>query len=227
MTPVSLILLFTVAAAAPQPAAQLGTDKERDSYALGHEVADSLKQHNADLDINALLQGIRDNLEGKEPMLSASELGKAQTRAHGSMLQNREKRRAEDKAKFGKAGQDFLAKNQKEKGVVTTASGLQYEVLTASSQPHPGPASRVKFEYKATVAGGAEVDSSFARGQPAVLGVDQGISGWKEAFQLMPVGGKYRFVIPPKLAYGEEGLPGKIPPNATMIYEITLLEVVR
>jgi FKBP-type peptidyl-prolyl cis-trans isomerase len=222
MTQIGFILLCTVAAAAP-----LSTEKEQNSYALGQEVANSIKLLDADLDINALLQGVRDNLEGKASKLSAPDLAKVRTRAYQSMLQNREKKRAADKAKYSKAGQDFLTQNKKEKGVVTTPSGLQYVALSSTTNPRPGPKSRVKFDYKATVVGGTEVDSSFARGQPAVLGVDQGISGWKEAFQLMPAGSRYRFVIPPNLAYGEEGLPGKIPPNATLVYEITLHEVVR
>ncbi|MFY0572865.1 FKBP-type peptidyl-prolyl cis-trans isomerase N-terminal domain-containing protein [Archangium lansingense] len=229
MTRMGFILLCTIATAATaQPAAQLSTDKARDSYALGQQTADSIKLLNADLDINALLQGIRDNLEGKPSLLSGPELTKARDRARTSMLQNLQKKRQEEGAKYGKAGQAFLAAHSKEKGVVTTPSGLQYVIQSASPPgPRPGPKSRVLFEYKASIAGGAEFDSSAALGKPALMGVSDGIKGLAEAFQLMTIGSKYRFVIPPQLAYGAEGFPSKVPPNATLIYEITLREVVR
>lgn len=226
MTRIGLILLCTVATAATaQTATQLGTDKARDSYALGQQTAESLKLLNADLDLNALLQGIKDNLEGKPSQLSAPDLAKARERSRASMLQNYQKKRQEEGAKFGKSGQDFVANHKKEKGVVTTPSGLQYEALSVTPGAHPGPKSRVSFEYKASVVGGAEFDNSAALGKPASMGVSDGIKGLTEAFQLMTIGSKYRFVIPPELAYGAEGLPGKVPANATVIYEITLREV--
>jgi len=230
MTRIGFILLCTVAAATvatAQTPAALGTEKAQNSYALGQEIASSIKQANADLDINALLQGIRDNLEGKPSLLSAADLLKARDRSRSAMLQNHKKKLEEDKAKYGKSGQDYLAKHSKEKGVVTTPSGLQYVVLSASPHPRPGPKNRVVFDYTASVAGGAEFDSSVALGRPAVMGVSGGIKGLAEAFQLMPMGSKYRFVIPPQLAYGAEGVPGKVPPNATLIYEITLREVLQ
>ncbi len=224
---VLLCAFATTTAAIAQPTAQLSTEKAQNSYALGQEVATSIKQANADLDINALLQGIRDNLEGKPSLLSAADLIKARDRSRAALLQDRKKKIEADKAKYGKAGQDFLAKRQKEKGVVTTPSGLQYEILSTSPNPRPGPKNRVVFDYTASIVGGAEFESSAALGRPAVMGVSDGIKGLAEAFQLMPVGSKYRFVIPPQLAYGTEGVPGKVPANATVIYEITLREVAR
>jgi FKBP-type peptidyl-prolyl cis-trans isomerase len=223
-----LCTLATASTATAQTAAQLSTDKAKDSYALGQQTAESIKLLNADLDLNALLQGIRDNLEGKPSLLSAPELAKARDRARAAVVQNLQKKRQEEGAKYGQAGQSFLATHAKEKGVVTTPSGLQYAVLTATpAGPHPGPKNRVLFEYKASVAGGAEFDSSAAQGKPGLMGVSDGIKGLAEGFQLMTLGSKYRFVIPPQLAYGAEGLPGKVPPNATVIYELTLREVVR
>jgi FKBP-type peptidyl-prolyl cis-trans isomerase len=213
------ILLFTAVTAHAAPPA---TDKERDSYSIGQDLANSVKQLEVDVDVNALVQGLRDSLEGKAPLMSAADLTLSRDRVQNSMLQNRKKKHDADSAKFSKAGQDFLAKNKAVKGVVTTASGLQYQVLTPATGAKPGPTSRVVFDYKATVAGGAEFDSSTSRGKPATLGVSDGITGWTEAFQLMPVGSTYRFAVPPQLAFGAQGLPGKVPPNATVIYEITL-----
>lgn len=218
-----LLLLFTATAQAAPPA----TDKERGSYALGQDLADSLKRSETDLDINALVQGLRDSLEGRPSQLSGAELIKAREQAQNTLLQNRQKKLVADGAKYGAAGQDFLAKNKTQKGVITTPSGLQYQVLTATTGPRPGPTSRVAFEFKGTVVGGTgvEFDSSAAQGRLSVLGVSDGIKGWAEAFQLMTPGSTYRFAIPPQLAYGAQGLPGKVPPNATLIYDITLLKV--
>jgi FKBP-type peptidyl-prolyl cis-trans isomerase len=224
----AFILLFTAASA--HAAVPLTTDKERDSYTLGQDVAESIKRNELDLDINALVQGLRDNLEAKPSALSGAELLKARDRAQNGMLQNRQKKLAADAAKYGAAGKDFLEKNKTQKGVTTTASGLQYQVLTATPPgPRPGPSNRVVFEFKGTVVGGTgvEFDSSAARGKVSVLGVSDGIKGWAEAFQLMTLGSTYRFAIPPQLAYGDQGLPGKVPPNATLIYEITLREVAK
>ncbi|MCY1077336.1 FKBP-type peptidyl-prolyl cis-trans isomerase [Archangium lansingense] len=218
------ILLFTAATA---HAAAPATDKERDSYSIGQDLASSVKQLEVDVDINALVQGLRDSLEGKAPQMSAADLTRSRDRVQNSMLQNRKTKRDADAAKFGKAGQDFLAKNKATTGVVTTASGLQYQVLTPATGAKPGPMSRVVFDYKATVVGGAEFDSSASRGKPATLGVSDGIKGWTEAFQLMPVGSTYRFAVPPQLAYGAQGIPGKVPPNATVLYEITLREIAK
>ncbi|RKI31884.1 FKBP-type peptidyl-prolyl cis-trans isomerase [Corallococcus sp. AB004] len=226
MKHLAFLFFFTATAHAAAP---LGTDKERDSYALGQDVAESIKRTDADLDINALVQGIRDNLEGKPSLLSGPELTQARTRAQGTMLQNRTAKRAAESAKYGAAGQSFLATNKAQKGVVTTASGLQYQVLTATPGPKPGPANRVVIDFKGTVVGGTgtEFDSSAAQGKPAVVGVSDGIAGWKEALQLMTIGSTYRFALPPQLAYGAQGLPGKVPPNATVVYEITLREVAK
>ncbi|WP_225409652.1 FKBP-type peptidyl-prolyl cis-trans isomerase N-terminal domain-containing protein [Stigmatella hybrida] len=227
MKHLAFILLFTAAGA--QAAVPLATDKERDSYTLGQDVAESIRRNEIDLDINALVQGIRDKLEGKPSLLNGTELTKARDRAQNSMLQNRQKKLAADTAKYGAAGQEFLAKNKAQKGVITTASGLQYQVLTATQGPRPGPANRVVFEFKGTIAGGngVEFDSSAAQGKVSVVGVSDGIKGWAEAFQLMTLGSTYRFAIPPQLAYGAQGLPGKVPPNATLIYEITLRDVAK
>ncbi|RKG93154.1 FKBP-type peptidyl-prolyl cis-trans isomerase N-terminal domain-containing protein [Corallococcus terminator] len=228
MRPLAFFLLFSAAAA--HAATPLATDKERDSYALGQDVAESLKRNDADLDINALLQGLRDNLEAKPSLLTGVELTTARERGRNAMLQNRKAKLAADSAKYGKAGQDFLAKHKAMPGVVTTASGLQYQVLTPTpAGPRPGPANRVVFEFKGMIVGGtnAEFDSSAAQGKVSVIGVSDGIKGWTEAFQLMTLGSKYRFVVPPQLAYGAQGLPGKVPPNATLVYEITLREVAK
>jgi FKBP-type peptidyl-prolyl cis-trans isomerase len=117
-------------------------------------------------------------------------------------------------------------KDTKETGkVTTTASGLKYEVLTEGSGPKPSATDTVTVNYKGTLTDGTVFDSSYDRGQPATFPLNRVIKGWTEGVQLMNVGSKYRFTIPPELGYGAAGAGGKIPPNATLVFEVELLKI--
>jgi FKBP-type peptidyl-prolyl cis-trans isomerase len=120
----------------------------------------------------------------------------------------------------------FLEANTKNAGITTTASGLQYEVLTAGTGAQPKASDRVKVHYRGTLINGKEFDSSYRRNSPATFGVTQVIQGWVEALQLMQVGAKWRLFIPSNLAYGKRGAGGDIPPNAALIFEVELLGIV-
>lgn len=108
---------------------------------------------------------------------------------------------------------------------ITTASGLQYEVLVEGTGPRPGPTDKVRVHYHGTTPEGEVFDSSLDRGEPTSFALNQVIKGWTEGLQLMRVGGKFRFTIPPDLAYGERGAGGKIGPNQTLIFEVELLAI--
>lgn len=125
-----------------------------------------------------------------------------------------------------KAGQDYLAKNAKNKDVVTTESGLQYKVLTKGTGDIPAATDRVKVNYRGTLIDGTEFDSSYKRGEPATFGCNQVIKGWTEALTMMPVGSKWEIYIPQELGYGEREA-GKIPPYSTLIFEVELLDIVK
>ena len=124
-----------------------------------------------------------------------------------------------------KAGLEFLAKNAKKEKVITTASGLQYQILSEGKGASPVAADRVTVKYKGTLLDGTEFDSTDKHGGSATFPLNQVIKGWTEGVQLMKIGAKYRFFIPSSLAYGEEGAGKVIPPNATLIFEIELLKV--
>jgi len=122
-------------------------------------------------------------------------------------------------------GRKFLAENGKKPGVITTASGLQYEVLTAGTGETPKLTDKVTTHYKGTLINGKQFDSSYDRGEPATFPVSGVIKGWTEALQLMKVGDKWKLYIPYDLAYGERGAGRDIPPYSTLIFEIELLKV--
>jgi FKBP-type peptidyl-prolyl cis-trans isomerase FkpA len=117
----------------------------------------------------------------------------------------------------------FLETNAKKSGVTTTASGLQFEVITPAEGPKPTTESTVTVHYTGTLTDGTEFDSSVKRGQPATFPLGGVIPGWTEGLQLMGVGGKYRFVIPPDLGYGPRGAGNVIPPNSVLVFEVELI----
>jgi len=116
--------------------------------------------------------------------------------------------------------------NAKRAEVITTASGLQYEIISPANGVKPTETDKVKVHYAGSLIDGTEFDSSIARNEPYVLGLNQVIKGWTEALKLMPVGSKWKLYIPHDLAYGERGAGGVIPPYATLIFELELLEIV-
>jgi FKBP-type peptidyl-prolyl cis-trans isomerase len=116
--------------------------------------------------------------------------------------------------------------DSKEAGkVTTTASGLKYEILKDAEGPKPSATDQVTVHYRGTLTDGTEFDSSYGRGQPATFPLNRVIKGWTEGVQLMSPGSKYKFTIPPELGYGAAGAGGKIPPNATLIFEVELIKI--
>jgi len=128
-------------------------------------------------------------------------------------------------SKVKKEGQTFLAENAKKQGIVTTGSGLQYQVLREGKGAKPGPTDEVTVHYKGTLINGTEFDSSYSRGEPATFPLNRVISGWTEGVQLMKVGAKYRFFIPSEMGYGERGAPPNIPPDSVLIFDVELLRI--
>ncbi|MFO7320556.1 MAG: FKBP-type peptidyl-prolyl cis-trans isomerase [Chloroflexota bacterium] len=134
-------------------------------------------------------------------------------------------RSASTEEKRMNAGKAYLAENAKKEGVVTTPSGLQYRVLREGNGPKPEAGGEVEVHYEGRLIDGTIFDSSYQRGEPISFLLNQVIEGWREGVQLMPVGSKYEFTIPSELAYGPQGVPGIIPPNAPLIFEVELLRV--
>ncbi len=175
----------------------------------------------------APLRGIETGLSGEEPAISQEEAMAVQ-QAFGQRLQAKREGEMQAAAKKNREdGEAFMAANKSKPGVQTTESGLQYKVETQGEGPRPAATDTVKVHYTGTLLDGTKFDSSVDRGEPAQFALNQVIPGWTEALQLMPVGSKYTLWLPSELAYGENGTPGPIGPNATLMFEVELIEIVQ
>jgi FKBP-type peptidyl-prolyl cis-trans isomerase FklB len=227
-----LVSLFVIAASSPAqspqavrppPSTAPGADPappaspEQISYLIG--LIFGAQVHGTGVPASALSQdaisrGLRDGLGGKTP----SQEDQRQVQAFARSMAEAQAAKNETAAK------DFLAKNGKEKGVVTTASGLQYKVLVAGDKKAPAiaPTDKVTVHYRGKLMDGNEFDSSYSRNEPTTFPVKGVIQGWQEALVMMKPGAKWQLFIPPELAYGARGQP-KIPPNSLLIFEVSLL----
>ncbi|MBF0423732.1 MAG: FKBP-type peptidyl-prolyl cis-trans isomerase [Magnetococcales bacterium] len=195
------------------------------SYMLGWRMAAELENLPLKLDSKALVQAIQDRLEKHKPKYDQAEMDKVRSAMMATFQKEKTRQLEELGAKNRSAGQAFLAENAKKPGVVTTASGLQYQVIREGKGDKPKLTDQVKVHYSGTLLDGTEFDSSVKRGQPATFPLDKVIPGWTEGLQLMQPGGKYKLFVPSELAYGNSGAGGKIGPDATLVFEVELLEV--
>ena len=196
------------------------------SYALGIGIGSQLAGMGAkELNIDDFAQAIKDVISGSQLKVDNVE---AQTLVQ-NFFQEQEVKQQAAAAEAGKAakaeGEAFLAENGKKEGIVTLPSGLQYQVLKEGNGKKPSATDQVVCHYEGTLIDGTVFDSSYQRNQPATFGLNQVIPGWIEGVQLMQEGAKYRFFIPYKLAYGERGAGAQIPPFATLVFDVELIEV--
>ena len=192
---------------------------EKISYALGLGIGQQLKSMNIEnFDIKDFSRSIEDGMAGRDTDMTARE---AQVML-SEYFQKKEKLQAEENIAKGKA---YLEENGKREGVITTKSGLQYEVLTEGTGKSPKATDKVRCHYEGRLTDGSVFDSSYQRGEPADFGLNQVIAGWTEGVQLMKEGAKYRFHIPYLLGYGERGAGASIPPYATLVFDVELIKV--
>ena len=197
------------------------------SYALGLGIGQQLSQMGAsELNIDDFAQAIKDVINGSELKVQHRE---AQQIVQDYFAKQEEKinaQRAEQGKAQKEAGEKYLAENAKKEGVVTTKSGLQYKVLQEGKGKQPTAKDTVKCHYEGFLIDGTVFDSSVQRGEPATFPLQQVIAGWTEGLQLMKEGAKYRFFIPYRLGYGEGGAGASIPPFATLIFDVELIQVI-
>ncbi len=210
----------------------LESDAARVGYGIGINIGASIIRDGIldEIELDALVMGIQDAVN-QSPKLSQEELTAA---LQMFAEQQNAKAMAEAEAaaaaaeELAEAGKTYLAENATKAGVMTTESGLQYEVISKgadSSAPRPTASDEVNVHYHGMLIDGSVFDSSVDRGEPVSFRLNAVIPGWTEGLQLMQVGDKYRFVIPSELAYGPQGAGGVIGPNATLIFEVELLGI--
>jgi len=205
----------------------LESQKDKASYAIGMNIGKSMKKDDVDVDPEILARGMKDAIDGKQPLLTDEEIQTVLTTLQNDVRKRQQEAFQQASEKNKKEGDAFLAGNKDKPGVVSLPSGLQYKILQPGDGPKPTAADTVVCNYRGTLVDGTEFDSSYKRGQPATFPVGQVIKGWTEALQLMPVGSKWQLFIPPGLAYGERGTgaSGPIGPNETLIFEVELLSI--
>lgn len=211
---------------ATSPAPELKTFEEKISYVMGREIGQSLSEAPTQIDVTTFIRGMQDVIQKRPSALTPEEEESIKTEFSARIQAEQSARMAAVAEENRKSEEAFLAKNKSAKGVLTTASGLQYEVLKPGTGAKPKETDRVKVNYRGALLDGTEFDSSYARNQPAEFAVNGVIPGWTEALQLMSLGGKYRVWVPSKLAYGARGAGRAIGPNALLVFEVEPLEIV-
>ncbi|MGL4585731.1 MAG: FKBP-type peptidyl-prolyl cis-trans isomerase [Acinetobacter ursingii] len=224
-TSLALLLLSMTVTSFAAPVTSKSPQKDQLGYSYGYVMgrtnADTLK----DLNLETFIQGLKEGSTGKASSLSDEDMAKALSQ-YKKQVESKQliefQKLAQDNQK---QGQTFLAENAKKSGVITTKSGLQYQVLQAGTGKSPKANSKVKVNYEGRLLDGTVFDSSIARNHPVEFQLSQVIQGWTEGVQTMKEGGKTRFFIPANLAYGDVGSGDAIGPNNVLIFDIELLQV--
>lgn len=222
LTVLGMMLLASTALAAEK--SELTTQLDKESYAIGMDIAISLKRNNVETDPDVLARAIKDVISGQTTQLTDEEAKKLLSDMQKEMVAKKQQQSKALAEKNKDEGAAFLTENSKKEGVKTLPSGLQYKVITEGKGKTPTMTDTVTVEYTGRLIDGTEFDSSHKRGQAATFALDGVIKGWTEALQLMNEGSKWEIFIPAELAYGDKG-GGPIGPNATLIFEVELISV--
>lgn len=221
---IAALLLSSCASNGPQNV-DLKTRKDSVSYAIGMNIGQSFKMQKIEADPAIIAAAIQDVLDSNDAKMTDEQAQQIWMSYQQEMMAKAEEERKAAGAKNKEAGEKFLSANKSKEGVVTTASGLQYKVITMGNGPKPTSSDKVKVHYRGTLINGQQFDSSYDRGEPAVFPVTGVIAGWTEVLQLMPVGSKWEVYIPSNLAYGERGAGADIGADATLIFTVELMGI--
>ncbi len=202
------------------------TQSQKLSYIFGTRIGEVSKNNDVALDMKLVNQGINDVIKGNKRALDKDEIRSSMATFQKKVMAKRKADLEAERKANAEEGRKFLEANKKKKGVKVTASGRQHRVIKQGKGPKPTASDRVRVQYRGKLIDGTEFDSSYKRKKPAEFALKQVIKGWTEGLQLMPEGSTYEFYIPAELAYGKNG-PPVIGPNRTLIFEVTLLKVLK
>ena len=205
-------------------AVELETEAQKLGYIIGMDIGNSLKQQGTDMDLDTLIEAIKATYNDEELAMTPEEAAAMRETFIAQRRTEAEQQRSSMASINAAEGDKYLLENFGKDGVTVTDSGLQYSVIVMGEGAKPAASDKVTVHYRGTLLNGEEFDSSYSRNQPTSFQLDQVIPGWTEGLQLMPVGSKFMFFIPPNLAYGPAG-GGPIGPNATLIFEVELLSI--
>jgi len=200
---------------------EIKTEKQKLSYAMGIYFSQSIVQQKADLDIDVFTQAVNDVLTNTDLKMTQQEIQTALSNYQQQLVKERNAASGGNKVK----GEKFLEENKKKEGVVELKSGLQYKIIKQGDGKKPIKDNSVKVHYHGMLINGEVFDSSYDRGEPITLSLNQVIKGWQEAVPMMNVGSKWQIYVPSDLAYGDRGAGGSIGPNETLIFDIELLAI--
>lgn len=220
-----LLPALAVTAACGGGEAGLETFPDSASYALGVNIGQTVRRDAPETQAAQLVRGIEDALAGGGVAITDSVMRNILQRYAMQASEARQARMAEEGNVHAETGRQFLEENAQRPGVQTTASGLQYEVVQEGSGPRPEATDVVGVHYRGTLIDGTQFDASDRNEGPVTFPLNQVIPGWTEGVQLMREGAVYKFYVPGHLAYGERGAPPDIPPNATLIFEVELVDI--
>jgi len=221
LTAVFISAVGTCSATLAAEPAQLEDESARLNYSLGYQIGGDFKRQGIRLDGPAIVKGIEDALADAEPLLPVEEMRSTLMEMRRKLVAQQRAAAAEAEQKKVEEGRKYLAENAAKPGVITTESGLQYEIIEPGTGKTPTATDRVTVHYRGTLVDGSEFDSSYSRGEPTSFRLDGVIKGWTEGVQLVKEGGKIRLVIPPELAYGERGALA----HQTLLFDVELISV--
>ncbi len=221
MTKKLIALCLTTLVPVTASAADLASDKQKFSYALGTQIGRNVDQQGIDLDAKAFADGVIDILEDNDLQLTQQQMQDAAERFKQELEAERDAAGKQNTS----TGQAFRDKNRQAAGVTELDNGIQYKVLEEGDGAQPSVDDTVVVHYRGKLVNGEQFDSSYDRGEPATFKLNQVIKGWQAILPRMQEGARWEVVIPPELAYGETGAGADIGPNETLIFDIELIEV--
>jgi len=217
---VALLTCSPFAAAATEPL-NLDDETTRINYSLGYQIGGDFKRQGVQMNADAVVKGIEDALSGVEPLMTPADMRTTLMDLKRKVVAAQKKSAAEQELKTVEEGKQFMQENAKKEGVVTTDSGLQYQIIEEGTGKSPEPTDKVTVNYRGTLINGNEFDSSYSRGEPATFQLNGVIKGWTEGLQHVKEGGKIKLFIPPTLAYGDRGPMA----HRTLVFDVELLSV--